>query len=88
MSYQIRIKPSAEKEMRNFPPQLFRRIAAKIRELKENPKPFPNCRKLEKPLEGYRIRVGDYRVFYMIEEKTNTVFIFKVMHRKDVYSAR
>ena len=82
--YSIEIKRSAVKEISKLPVNVLKRIIAKIEALSEDPRP-PGCQKLSGD-EKYRIRVGNYRILYMIEEGRLVVFVVKVRHRKDVYS--
>jgi mRNA interferase RelE/StbE len=51
--------------------------------LKENPRPV-GCKKLTNE-EGYRIRVGNYRILYTINDANKLVDVFKISHRKDSY---
>ena len=60
------------------------RIHHKILGLQDDPRP-QGSRKLSGNLEGWRIRVGDYRVLYQIDDDAATVTIVRVKHRRDVY---
>ena len=82
-TYTIQIKASAEREMRNLPSAAFRSVSEKILELEVNPRPG-QCKKLS-GREEYRLRVGDYRILYLINDAMKTVEIVAVGHRKDVY---
>jgi mRNA interferase RelE/StbE len=66
VSYTVVFKPSAEKEFEKLPPQIQDRVAAALSELETKPRPS-GCKKL-KAREGYRIRVGDYRIVYFIDD--------------------
>ena len=84
MHYQIRFKPSAAKELEKIdrPDQV--RIAHRIDELSLHPRPA-GAEKL-KGIEGlYRLRVGDYRVIYMIEQDHLLVLVVKIGHRREIY---
>ncbi len=82
--YKLEIKKSARKELDNLPDQIFLKIDKAIVSLKENPFPSPRAKKL-KGKDACRLRVGDYRVIYSVNEKQKTVIIFRVRHRRDVY---
>ncbi len=82
--YHLRLKRTAEADLRRLPKPLFERINERILALREDPRP-PGVRKLEGALEGWRIRVGDYRVIYQIDDAAQTVTIIRVRHRRDVY---
>lgn len=82
--YRLSIKRSARKELDNLPDKTFLRIDKAISSLKQKPFPYPQSRRLEG--EGaYRLRVGDYRVVYGVNEEENVITVFRVRHRKDVY---
>ena len=83
MTYQVLIRSSAEKEMDALPRAAHARIAAKISSLAGNPR-LSGCKKLT-GADGYRIRVGDYRVIYTVEDKIVLVTVVGVGHRRDVY---
>jgi mRNA interferase RelE/StbE len=82
-SYSLLIKPSALKELEAVPSKDRRRIVTRIEGLSGDPRP-PNCEKLS-GLEHYRVRQGDYRVIYSVDDEAQTVVIVKVGHRRDVY---
>ncbi|OGX38108.1 MAG: addiction module antitoxin [Omnitrophica WOR_2 bacterium RIFCSPHIGHO2_02_FULL_50_17] len=81
--YKVEIKRSAAKEIKAFPAPVVRKILAQIASLSEDPRP-PQGLKLSGE-EKYRIRCGDYRVLYAIEDKVLTVYVVKVAHRREVY---
>ena len=81
--YSLFILPRAQKELARLPDQEFARVRDAVRALAEIPRP-PGCLKLS-GREGWRIRVGDYRVVYEIDDKTRTVTVQNIGHRRDVY---
>jgi mRNA interferase RelE/StbE len=83
VSYRLLIRHSAEKEMDALPESIHGRLSAKILALQDQPRPMGSC-KLQGGV-GYRIRVGDYRVIYVIDDKSQTVHITAVAHRRDIY---
>ena len=86
MKYEIRTKASAEKEIRDLPNPVLRRVHAKIESLADNPRPA-GCVKLAQ-MEGYRVRVGNYRIVYTINDATRYIDIIAVDHRRQVYRRR
>lgn len=81
--YKIELRPAAARAMRKFDPPVARRIQAAIALLAEDPRP-PASR----PLRGraaWRVRVGDYRVIYTIEDDILLVVVVTLGHRRDVY---
>jgi mRNA interferase RelE/StbE len=82
--YRVLIKPSALKEIEAVRRKKDRqRIVRRIEGLADNPRPA-GCQKLSGQ-DRYRVRQGEYRVVYAIEDEQLTVFVVKVGHRKDVY---
>jgi mRNA interferase RelE/StbE len=82
-SYRLLIKPSAAKELEALPPKDRRKITTRIEGLAGEPRPN-GCEKLS-GLEQYRVRQGDYRVVYSIDDEIHAVLVVKVGHRRDVY---
>jgi len=82
-NYRIEIKKSAVKEIEKLPKSILKRIVNKIQALSTEPRPI-GCKKLTAD-EKYRLRVGDYRVLYRIEDNRVLVYIVKVGHRKKIY---
>ena len=81
--YKIEIKRSAAKEIKALPAQVTRKILAQIASLSSDPRP-PQCLKLSGE-EKYRVRCGDYRILYTIEDRVLIVCVVKVAHRREVY---
>jgi mRNA interferase RelE/StbE len=82
-SYRLLIKPSAVKELEALPHKDRRRVVRRVRALAENPRP-PGAEKL-KGMELYRVRQGDYRVFYEVADAGETVTVIKIGNRRDAY---
>ena len=82
-SYSLVIKKSAERELRALPKADVRRVTERIRGLAHNPRP-PGNEKLSGQ-ERYRIRQGDYRIVYAVDDERRVVEIVKVGHRREVY---
>lgn len=83
-SYHVRFTKRAAKELSKLPRTAQERIAAAVDGLKEEPRPA-GVTKLSGDAELYRIRVGDYRVLYGIEDDVLLVLVVRVGHRRDVY---
>ena len=81
--YRLEIKRSALKEIERLPKRELKSILEKIASLADDPRPH-GYEKLSGE-EKYRIRCGDYRILYGIEDKILVVYIVKVGHRRDVY---
>jgi len=83
MRYGVFILRRAQKELADLPAESYERVRDAIRTLAQDPRP-PGCLKLT-GREGWRIRVGDYRVIYEIDDKQQRVTVLHVGHRQDVY---
>ena len=82
-SYRIRFKQSVAKDLRSMPKKDVQRILRRIEGLADEPRPV-GVEKLSGD-EKYRIRQGNYRILYAIDDDVITVTIVKVGHRRDVY---
>lgn len=82
-SYSLLIKPSAVKELEALPTKDRRKIVTRIEGLASEPRPH-GCEKLS-GLEQYRVRQGDYRVVYGVDDDAGVVLVVKIGHRRDVY---
>ena len=82
--YQVVFEPKALKQLRRLDPQTQRRILTAAKLLASNPQP-PKAKKLTDQDGLWRVRVGDYRIVYQIEDSVLTVLVVKVGHRREVY---
>ena len=83
MAYAIILRRAAEKELNRLPEKVHQRIARKPLELENSPRPH-GAPKLQGH-EGYRIRIGDYRALYLIDDKAKIVEVLAAGHRREVY---
>ena len=83
MSFHVEVRRSAEKELGRIATQARQRIAVALLGLAQEPRP-PGVKKL-KGSNGYRIRIGDYRVLYTVDAEKQEVSVFAIGHRKEVY---
>lgn len=81
--YEVLIRKSAADELGRIPKKDLRRVVERIRSLGGGPRPR-GCEKLS-ALERYRIRRGDYRIVYSIDDAVRIVEIFKIGHRSEIY---
>jgi len=84
MSYKILFKPSVERDFKNLPAHIRNKIRSEVALLSEDPRPV-GAVKLSGSDNLYRIRVGDYRVVYTIEDDFLIVLVVQVGHRKEIY---
>ena len=84
MSYSIVGPKSVQKQLDRLPEQVYQRILQKIRLLTEDPRPAGSL-KLKGVEAEYRIRIGDYRLRYKIDDDKQIVILGRCQHRKNVY---
>ena len=82
--YSIEIETSAAKALTRISQPYRRKIANAIGELASDPRPH-GCTKLSGRTDAYRIRIGDYRVIYTINDGIRVVRVEKIAHRREVY---
>lgn len=82
-SYNLRLRQSALKELENLPRRELARVMSRIETLADKPHP-PGCEKLSGQ-ERYRVRQGDYRIVYEVDESRQVVTVVKIGHRREVY---
>ena len=82
--YAITFARSARKELESFEVSVVRRVFPKIESLSRQPRPV-GCRKLVGEENHWRIRVGDYRIIYSIDDENKVVDIIAVRHRGKAY---
>lgn len=82
-AYRVELLPNAERDLDRLAPGFLSRISERIHMLSSKPRP-PGALKLAS-LELYRIRVGDHRIVYKIDDAARAVFVHRVRHRREVY---
>jgi mRNA interferase RelE/StbE len=83
-SYRVALTSSAERELKKLASNLVARIVPRLENLASNPRPA-GCRKLQGGDREWRIRVGDYRVVYTIDDRRALVEVVRIRHRREVY---
>ena len=84
MSYTINIERRARRELAAFQPPILPRIIDAIDSLATRPRPA-GCKKLAGSRDEWRIRVGDYRILYVIDDPRKQINIYAIGHRREVY---
>ena len=82
--YRIVVARSARKELERLPPAAVARIIARIEGLAAVPRPT-GCRKLQGSTDLWRVRVGDHRVIYSVDDSRRVVDVIAVRHRSEAY---
>jgi mRNA interferase RelE/StbE len=84
MVYSIEFRPAVLKSLKQFPKKDLVRIKKRIEDLATDP-PAPNITKMKGNNAFHKIRSGDYRIIYEIQEERLVILLVKIGHRKDVY---
>ena len=87
MTYRVDILPSARRELAALPLKDRTRVDKRILSLGENPRPV-GSKKLTDEDDLYRLRIGDYRVIYQVQDKVLLVLVVKIGNRREVYRKR
>ena len=85
MRYVVLLESRAEKELKSLPEEVLKRVDIKLQALSLNPHPRGAAKLKGKESEGWRLRIGDYRLLYQIDDKENVVRIYRIKHRREVY---
>ncbi|MBM4167057.1 MAG: type II toxin-antitoxin system RelE/ParE family toxin [Ignavibacteria bacterium] len=84
MKYQLVIPHIVERQIDNLPNFIQERIEKILIDLENNPRPY-GCKKLRGTVNEYRIRIGNYRLRYEIDDKKSIVLLVSCKDRKEVY---
>ena len=85
MKYEVRIEKAAARDLDRLPASAQRRVVPRIESLRDDPRPA-GARPLGGKLRGLmKVRVGDYRVSYRIDDGAGEITIMQVGHRRDIY---
>ena len=82
-AYRVEVQRSAERDLDRLSKMLFDRISARLMALAQDPRP-PGAEKLT-GLEAFRVRVGDYRIIYEVDNSARVVVVTRIRHRREVY---
>ncbi|MBI2082990.1 MAG: type II toxin-antitoxin system RelE/ParE family toxin [Deltaproteobacteria bacterium] len=83
MSFRVELESRARREFLELPKEVQKRFTDVIDDLQSNPRP-PGAKRLT-GLEGYRIRKGDYRLLYTVDDQNSIIRIYRIGHRREVY---
>lgn len=83
-NYKVVVSKSAEKELMKLPVLVIKKVVPVLESLTENPRPI-GCKKLKGYSNLWRIRIGNYRIIYEIEDVILLIDIQSIGHRKDIY---
>ncbi|MDP2937077.1 MAG: type II toxin-antitoxin system RelE/ParE family toxin [Dehalococcoidia bacterium] len=82
--YKLGLSQRARKDIDDLPDNMWPRVRSAINDLRNNPRPT-GCKKLKGQPKTYRIRVGNYRALYDVDDTARTVVMLRVQHRRDAY---
>ena len=84
-TYAVYLKRRAERELRNLPQNIRTRVDVRLAALANNPRP-PGVVKLSGEMGSHwRIRVGEYRILYQIDDRHHLIEIYRIKHRRHAY---
>ena len=83
-SYTVALTSSAARELKKLPSPLVARIVPRLESLAANPRPI-GCKKMQGGDREWRIRIGDYRAVYTIDDARLLVEVTRIRHRSGVY---
>ena len=83
-NYTVQVQPSARKELEHLPDNVLARVISRLESLAHTPRPA-GCKKLKGHGDQWRLRVGDWRVIYIIDDARAMVTVTRVAHRGKVY---
>lgn len=81
--YKLKVIDRAQKDLDAFQGEIFEKIRKRILGLSSDPRPFGAIKLTQD--KGYRIRIGDYRILFRIDDTLREVIIYRIKHRKDAY---
>lgn len=82
--FTVTVAPAAERQLTALDPPIRSRIVRALLALETEPRPS-GCAKLQGAVDLYRIKVGEYRVIYQVQDRELVVLVVKLGHRKDIY---
>ncbi len=82
--HKVYVEKSAQKDLKKIPLEELQKILEEIKKLSLNPRPA-GCRKLTGSKNDWRIRIGNYRVVYEINDREKSIKVMIVRHRRNVY---
>ncbi|HMO25295.1 MAG TPA: type II toxin-antitoxin system RelE/ParE family toxin [Tepidisphaeraceae bacterium] len=85
MKYEVEFTRSAEREFEKLQRAVRDRLGRKFLKLESDPRKLPGVTKLSGAEDLYRLRDGDYRAIFQINDRTKTVTLTKIAHRRDIY---
>ena len=82
--YEILLESRAQRDLKKLPAEVFYRVMSTLKDLAENSRPV-GSRKITGSKNDWRIRIGEYRIIYEIDEDAEAIKVMRVRHRREVY---
>lgn len=82
--YEVWLERRAERDLHRLPEDIYARVVSALKALGENPRPS-GVRKISSSRSDWRLRIGNWRVVYEIDDKAKAVRVFRVRHRREAY---
>ncbi len=84
MTYRVQVTPTAAREFKRLDHQTRTRVRSALTGLADEPRP-PGAKKLTGSKADWRLRVGDYRILYEVDDPAGTVMVWRITHRREAY---
>ncbi len=84
MTFRVQLTPKTIKERKRLDPQIKKRVDKALLNLKLHPK-LSGIKKLSGSHNDWRIRVGDYRIIYEVDDELSLIIVWRIAHRREVY---
>lgn len=84
MAYRLVLRPAAQRDLERLPRTVLGRVERAVERLRENPHPL-GCKKLSGFENEWRVRVGDYRILYIIDDAQQEIRVARIAHRREAY---
>jgi mRNA interferase RelE/StbE len=85
VSHTVRLERRAERELRHLPPNVLRAVDAKLLALSQNPRPPGTVKLSGRQTEGWRVRVGEYRILFTVDDAAKVVSVYRIRPRGAAY---
>jgi mRNA interferase RelE/StbE len=82
--HEVLLERAVERDLKALSRAVYQRIVSHLQALSQNPRP-PGCKKITGSRSDWRIRIGDYRVIYEIDDRAKVVKVMRIRHRREAY---
>ena len=85
MNYEVRLTGTARRQLRSLPSDVIRRVDDVLKSLESDPRPSGVVRLRGSTLVGWRVRVGNYRILFAIDDESQQISVYRIAHRRESY---